>query len=98
MALTLPYPALPAMDKECLSLCQKMRDLESELDLLDYEGGMLVGGKLCEIDIEGIISYYLAEHLPAPHFLLPVPSFLVCFSFLCGGFYLLSFLLLVSLD
>ena len=75
-----------------------MRDLESELDLLDYEGGMLVGGKLCEIDIEGIISYYLAEHLPAPHFLLPVPSFLVCFSFLCGGFYLLSFLLLVSLD
>lgn len=86
------------MDKECLSLCQKMRDLESELDLLDYEGGMLVGSKLCEIgiELEGIISYYLTEHLPAPHFLLP--SFLACFSFLCGSSYLLSFLLLVLLD
>ena len=41
------------MDKECLSLCQKMRDLESELDLLDYEGGMLVGENFYEIDIEG---------------------------------------------
>ena len=68
-----------------------MRELESELDLLDYEGGMLVGGKLCEIDIEGIISYYLTEHFPAPHFLLPVPSFLPCLLFFIVWWFLFPY-------
>lgn len=36
--------------EQCLSLCEKMKELESDLDLLDYESGIFLDENFYELE------------------------------------------------